>query len=118
MPISLTDETVRNFPCGDITGDITSLGDITRDITLRGERVPCGRAGALGERVQAKGSRSHRNRGPHTQCGETHERAYTPNNASMAREQPKQEYSQAMQGILAALHKELHGDKDALRAWR
>jgi hypothetical protein len=23
-----------------------------------------------------------------------------------------------MQGILAALHKELHGDKDALRAWR
>ena len=36
----------------------------------------------------------------------------------MAREQPKQEYSQAMQGILAALHKELHGDKDALRAWR
>ena len=36
----------------------------------------------------------------------------------MAREQPEQEYSQAMQGILAALHKELHGDKGALRAWR
>ena len=36
----------------------------------------------------------------------------------MAREQPKQEYSRAMQGILAALHKELHGDTGALRVWR